>query len=135
MLIDRIKNYKLLQKLQKKFAANVAYQGIGTYQDVLDDQGYIKSTKSLPKHADGKLTWYDQDKDLYYGGSLPEVTVTGEKRNHSAIDYLLWKADRAGLPSHVTNAARDLNNRVQNLPIIAGDAVARYIKGGYDNFL
>ena len=77
MLIDRIKNYKLLQKLQKKFAANVAYQGIGTYQDVLDDQGYIKSTKSLPKHADGKLTWYDQDKDLYYGGSLPEVTVTG----------------------------------------------------------
>lgn len=45
MLIDKIKNYKLLQKLQKKFAANVAYQGIGTYQDVLDDQGYIKSTK------------------------------------------------------------------------------------------
>ena len=89
----------------------------------------------LPEYADGKLTWYDQDKDLYYGGSLPEVTVTGEKRNHSAIDYLLWKADRAGLPSHVTNAARDLNNRVQNLPIIAGDAVARYIKGGYDNFL
>lgn len=89
----------------------------------------------LPKYGDGKLTWYDQDKDLYYGGSLPEVTVTGEKRNHSAIDYLLWKADRAGLPSHVTNAARDFNNRVQNLPIIAGDAVARYIKGGYDNFL
>jgi hypothetical protein len=63
MLIDKIKNYKLLQKLQKKFAANVAYQGIGTYQDVLDDQGYIKSTKSLPKHAGGKLPGYEDGKE------------------------------------------------------------------------
>jgi hypothetical protein len=62
MLIDKIKNYKLLQKLQKKFTANLAYQGIGTYQDVLDDQGYIKSTKSLPKHADGKLPGYEDGK-------------------------------------------------------------------------
>jgi hypothetical protein len=62
MLIDKIKNYKLLQKLQKKFAANVAYQGVGTYQDVLDDQGYIKSTKQVPKHADGKLPRYEDGK-------------------------------------------------------------------------
>ena len=64
MLIDKIKNYKLLQKLQKKFVANVAYQGIGTYQDVLDDQGYIKSTKQVPKHADGKLPGYEKGKTV-----------------------------------------------------------------------
>ena len=98
-------------------------------------QRFARWKQGLPAYENGKAVWYDQNDDVYYGGSLPEVTVTGEKRNHSAIDYLLWKADRAGLPSHVTNAARDLNNRVQNLPIIAGDAVARYIKGGYDNFL
>lgn len=105
------------------------------YSHRFPDDLPVREESKIPEYADGKLTWYDQDEDLYYGGSLSEVTVTGEKRNHSAIDYLLWKADRAGLPSHVTNAARDLNNRVQNLPIIAGDAVARYIKGGYDNLL
>ena len=93
--------------------------------------------QGLPAYENGKAVWYDQDKDLYYGGSLPEVTVTGEKRNHSAIDYLLWKADRAGAPSHITNAVRDFSNRVQNFPIIAADAVSRYIKHGdrYNNIL
>ena len=90
--------------------------------------------QDLPVYEDGKrAVWYDQDEDLYYGGQLPEVTVTGEKRNHSAIDYLLWKADRAGAPSHVTNAVRDFNNRVQNFPIIAADAIYKYATGGYDN--
>lgn len=92
--------------------------------------------QGLPAYEDGKrAVWYDEDKDMYYGGQLPEVTVTGEKRNHSAIDYLLWKADRAGAPSHVTNAVRDFNNRIQNFPIIAADAVTRYAGGGYDNIL
>ena len=94
---------------------------------------FARWKQGLPAYENGKAVWYDQDKDLYYGGSLPEVTVTGEKRNHSAIDYLLWKADRAGAPSHVTNAVRDFNNRIQNFPVIAADATARYIKGGYDN--
>ena len=96
---------------------------------------FARWKQGLPAYENGKAVWYDQDKDLYYGGSLPEVTVTGEKRNHSAIDYLLWKADRAGAPSHVTNAVRDFNNRIQNFPVIAADATARYIKGGYDNIL
>ena len=39
-LVDKIKYYKASQKAYKKTAANVGYQVAGTYEDILDDQGY-----------------------------------------------------------------------------------------------
>lgn len=45
-----------------------------------------------------------------------------------AIDRALYGLDVLGLPSSFTNAARDLNVRAANLPVIAADAVYNYSK-------
>ena len=110
--------------IMKSIVADLGEGYIPTYNK---DDGQIYSHRfpdDLPKYENGKTI---------DGGVLPEITVTGEKRRHSIIDKFLWKADRAGAPSHVTNALRDFSNRVQNFPIIAADAIYRYAKGGYDN--
>lgn len=103
----------------------------------------LRNGDYVPMKTEQDAIWFGPNYKDYYpgfedgktvdGGVLPEITVTGEKRRHSIIDKFLWKADRAGAPSHVTNALRDFSNRVQNFPIIAADAIHRYSKGGYDN--
>ena len=47
----------------------------------------------------------------------------------SIRDLALWGADVLGAPSHITNAVRDVSNRVANLPIIGLDAVYNYAAG------
>lgn len=45
------------------------------------------------------------------------------------VDGALWLADVAGMPSHVTNAARDVAVRANNIPIIAADTVWKRLSG------
>lgn len=52
----------------------------------------------------------------------------------SVRDLALWGADVLGAPSHVTNAVRDISNRVANLPVISAEAAYNRLIGKNDSW-
>lgn len=66
-----------------------------------------------------------------YGGMIDKYQEGGWLANPVTrlVDGVLWLADAAGMPSHVTNATRDVVVRANNVPIIAADTVWKRLSG------
>ena len=63
-IVDKIVYGKKAAKAGQKLSTNGAYQAVGTYQDVLDDQGYMSKHNNgkLPQFEDGELPEYKNGK-------------------------------------------------------------------------
>ncbi len=100
------------------------------------DAGYY------PKRENGRYytrSWQDfKTVPEYDGGKTPNnrpKTHWLTRFPESIVDASLYGADVLGVPSHITNALRDINIWRANQPVIVADALYNMLSGKKDNVL
>ena len=101
------------------------------------DLNQIKSfyDSSINKFAYGGHKYGGEDEKTQQMSMWDKVKENAYQRTRplpTAIDRILHFADVHGVPSHVTNALRDVSNRAANEPVIMANAAYNFLTGKGD---